>query len=336
MTAVRERVVQNLNAALASALAADEHLYLLGEDIGDPYGGAFKVTRGLSTAHPDRVISTPISEAGIVGVAAGLALAGDKAIVEIMFSDFVTLAFDQIVNFAAKSVTMYGQRVPLPMVVRCPTGGGRGYGPTHSQSLQKHFLGVPGLHVYEMSPLHPNAEVLATMLAAGQPPLFFEDKILYGGWMLRDGVVDDLFGFDLVADTARVFADDTADADCVLIAPGGMVGRAIAAMRELLLVDEVSCQLLVPSRLYPLDLAPMLAALAGTRRVCVVEDSTAGGTWGAEVATAVHGALWGQLAAPVRLVHAADSVIPTAAHLERRVLVGATTIRDAVRELLRD
>ena len=324
-------MVEHLNGALGGALAGDPTVYLLGEDIADPYGGAFKVTRGLSTRFPERVLTTPISENGIVGLAGGLALAGDKAIVEIMFSDFVALAFDPIVNFAAKSTTMYGRRVPIHLVVRCPTGGNRGYGPTHSQSLQKHFIGVPGLAVYELSPLHDSATVFATMLGAGIPALHFEDKSLYGGWLCRDGIVDDIFRFDLVGDLARVFATDPDDAvDCVLIAPGGMVPRAVAAMRELLLTDEVVCQLLVPSRLYPLDVAPMAPALARARRVVVVEESTAGGTWGAEVAYAVRDAVRG----PVTLVHSADSVIPTAPHLERSVLVSPETIRRGVLEAL--
>ena len=108
------RVSQNLNQALHDVLAEIPDLYLLGEDIADPYGGAFKVTKGLSTRFPDRVLTTPLSEGGLVGVAAGLALAGQRAIAEIMFGDFVSLAFDQIVNFASKSVSMYGRRVPMP------------------------------------------------------------------------------------------------------------------------------------------------------------------------------------------------------------------------------
>ncbi|MFC6903137.1 hypothetical protein ACFQGX_49085 [Nonomuraea dietziae] len=146
------RVAEQLNLALHELLKSDPSVHLLGEDLSDPYGGAFKITKGLSTAFGDRVRSTPLSESAIVGVGAGLALAGDKAIVEIMFADFVTLAFDQLVNFAAKSTTMYGRRVPMPLVVRCPSGGGRGYGPTHSQSPQKHLIGVPGLGVHELSP----------------------------------------------------------------------------------------------------------------------------------------------------------------------------------------
>ncbi|GAA4260538.1 transketolase C-terminal domain-containing protein [Dactylosporangium darangshiense] len=332
MTARPERVVENLNAALHAALAADPDLYLLGEDIADPYGGAFKATRGLSTAYPRQVVTTPISEAGIAGVAAGLALAGNRAIVEMMFGDFVTLAFDQIVNFAAKSVTMYGREVPVRVVVRCPTGGRRGYGPTHSQSLQKHFIGVPGLDVHEMSPFHDNAATFAAMLATGRPCVHFEDKVLYGERMYRDGIVDDVFRFDLAHEHARVFAEEPdTPAEHVVIATGGTANRALRAMRDLLLLDELDVRLLVPSRLYPLAVEGMLPALRRARRVFVVEESTAGGTWGAEVAAVLNRELWGTLEAPVTLVHSAGGVVPAAVHLERRALVSAESIRTAVR-----
>lgn len=330
---MRERVAENLNRALADLLARDPGMYLVGEDVLDPYGGAFKITKGLSTKHPDRVLGMPLSEGAIVGLAGGLALAGDRAVVEIMFSDFVTLAFDQIVNFASKSVGMYGRRVPMPLVVRLPTGGRRGYGPTHSQSLQKHFVGVPHLSLYEVSPFRDNAEVFAEMFALGEPCLLFEDKVLYTTRMYADGVVDGLFRYDLLpGGTARVFVDPD-EVDAVVIAPGGLADRAIGAARSLLLDEELSCQVLVPSRLYPLDLEPLLPVLARAGRICVVEDGTAGGTWGSDLAQRIHTRLWGELTQPVRLVHARDSVVPTAAHLESAVLVGEQDIHDAVREV---
>lgn len=330
-----ERVSENLNRALHRVFDDDPHVYLLGEDIADPYGGAFKITTGLSTSHPDRVLSTPISEGAIVGAGGGLALAGEKAIVEIMFSDFITLAYDQIVNFASKSVSMYGRRLPMHLLVRCPTGGGRGYGPTHSQSLQKHFVGVPDLVLYELSPFRGSHELLHRILSLGLPALLFEDKVLYTQRMYRDGVVDDLFGYELVgrADpVARVFADDSSDPDCVVIAPGGVCQRAVQAARQLLLADEIVCEVLVPSRLYPFDLDPLLPALRRARRICIVEESAAGGTWGADIATALYSSLWGELEHPVLLVSSADSVIPAAAHLERSVLVQADDIAVAIRK----
>ncbi|WP_214322212.1 alpha-ketoacid dehydrogenase subunit beta [Nonomuraea sediminis] len=322
------RVVENLNLALHGLLERDPRAYLIGEDVADPYGGAFKATKGLSTRFPGRVLTTPISEAAITGVAGGLALAGDTAIVEVMFGDFIALAFDQLCNFAAKSVSMYGRRLPLRMIVRCPTGGGRGYGPTHSQSLQKHFVGMPGLSLYEMSPFHDNAAVLTQMLERGEPAVFFEDKILY---TRRMGETDPLFTVAVEDGLARVDLDDRPD--CVLIAPGGVAHRAIEAMRALLLEEEISCRLLVPSRLYPLDVDALLPHLGDT--VVVAEESAPGGTWGSEVAHALHQRLWRTLRRPVSLVHSRDGAIPAAAHLEREVLLGESMIRQAVVEAVR-
>ncbi len=332
------RVAENLNQALHRLFEAARDVILLGEDIRDPYGGAFKVTKGLSTRFPDRVLATPLSEGGIVGVAGGLALAGDKAIVEIMFGDFLALGFDQIVNFASKSTSMYGRDIPLRLIVRCPVGGGRGYGPTHSQSLQKHFLGVPNLSLFELSPFHDNTALLDRMLATGEPGILFEDKVLYTQQMYEDGRVDDVFSYDFVGaedPVARVYMDAPDEFDDVIIAPGGVAHRALAAMRTAFLEDEATPLLLVPSRLYPFGTEPLLPMLSRARQIVVVEESTAGGTWGADFAQSVHTRLWGELRNPVRLVHSADSIIPTAPHLEREVLVQAGTIRAALREACR-
>ena len=147
------RIVDALNSALHSAMRELPEMVVLGEDILDPYGGAFKVTRGLSDSFPGRVFATPISEAAITGVGTGLALQGFRPVVEIMFGDFVTLIADQLINHASKIRWMYGQPIDLPLVIRTPMGGRRGYGATHSQSLERLFLGVPGLSVVAVSPL---------------------------------------------------------------------------------------------------------------------------------------------------------------------------------------
>jgi pyruvate dehydrogenase E1 component beta subunit len=328
------RVADDLNRALHTLFAEHPDLWLLGEDIVDPYGGAFRVTRGLSGRHTGRVLATPLSEGGIAGVAAGLALAGDRVIVEVMFGDFIALCFDQIVNFASKSVTMYGRRVPLRLVVRCPVGGGRGYGPTHSQSPQKHFIGVPNLALYEMSPFHDNVDVLRRMFDRGEPAIFFEDKVLYTRPMARDGRVDDVLRYDLVGDppVARVFIDDPTEYQYLVIAPGGMADRVASAMRTLFLETEVPGMLLVPSQLYPFDVQPLLPMLAGAGHLFVVEESVAGGTWGGEISQAIYRRLWGTLRHPVRMINSAGSIIPTAGHLERQVLVQDSTILRALRE----
>ncbi|MET4923860.1 2-oxo acid dehydrogenase subunit E2 [Streptomyces sp. PSRA5] len=325
------RVVEALNGALHRLFDERPSLHLLGEDVLDPYGGAFKVTRGLSTRHPDRVLGTPISEAGITGVAGGLALAGDQAVVEMMFGDFAALAFDQVLNLISKSVTMYGERVPMPVVVRCPVGGNRGYGPTHSQSVQKHFLGIPNLALYETSPFHDPYAQLSEGLDHG-PAMLFEDKVLYTRRVFRDGVVDEHHRYTLLGGPtgwAHVTPVDAAPADVVLMCPGGTAHRALEAAR-LLRRQGLTTHVLVPARLYPPDLEPVLPLLAGARLVAVAEESTAGGTWGAEMAAQVHGRIWAELRAPVLPLSSADSVVPTAPHLEAGVLLGAERIAEEI------
>ena len=327
-----DRVGSGLSAALHSLLGARPGLVLRGEDVADPYGGAFGITRGLSTAYPRRVFSTPISEGAIVGVAAGLALAGGQAIVEIMFADFVTLCFDQIVNFLSPAVSMYGRRVEMPVIIRCPVGGNRGYGPTHSQSPQKHFLGIPNLSLYELSPLHPVLTVLERALSTGSPAMFFEDKVLYtqprfgadrGDGIFRDAVIDSKAGW------VKVCTTDVAP-DWVIIAPGGLVRRTLGAMRAAFVEAEVASQLLTPARLFPLELAPVLPELAQAGRVLVVDDGVAGGGWSAEVAGQVHQELWEHLRHPVKVLQPPCAVIPAAPHLERQMLVQESTIATAL------
>jgi pyruvate dehydrogenase E1 component beta subunit len=306
--------------------ADDERLFMLGEDIADPYGGAFGVARGLSTAYPDRILSTPISEGGITGVAAGLALCGDRVLVEIMFGDFLTLCLDPLINFISKSVSMYGRRLPMGVVVRCPVGGNRGYGPTHSGSPQKHLLGVPHLKLFELSPLHDPRRILDRAFAGGEPAVLFEDKVLYTTLEQHGGALDDCLRARPLDDTwVCVDADDTA-ADWVVIAPGGVVPRLLPAMRGALLEHEVQTRALVPDRLFPLDLDPVLPLLAEAERILVVEDGAAGGGWAGEVARSLYERLWGRLRHPVRLLQPPLTVIPAAPHLEREVLVQAHTI----------
>jgi 2-oxoisovalerate dehydrogenase E1 component len=167
----------SLNRSLAGLLAGHCEVLLLGEDLHDPYGGAFKVTVGLSTRFPDRVISTPISEAGVIGASIGLALAGFRPIVEIMFADFLTLGMDQIYNHAVKFPWMFAE-ARVPLVIRAASGGRRGYGPTHSQSPESLMGAVPGLTVLYPSHRHDPGELLRrAVLDWNSPTIFFEHKL---------------------------------------------------------------------------------------------------------------------------------------------------------------
>jgi pyruvate/2-oxoglutarate/acetoin dehydrogenase E1 component/pyruvate/2-oxoglutarate dehydrogenase complex dihydrolipoamide acyltransferase (E2) component len=330
-----ERVAANLNRALHVLFERDELVYLIGQDIADPYGGAFGVTRGLSTRYPGRVISAPISETAMVGAANGLALAGDKAIVEVMFGDFATIAFDQILNFAAKSVEMYGRHRPMRLLLRCPVGGNKGYGPTHSQSLQKHFIGIPHLSLHELSPFHDATALLDRIFTGGEPAILFEPKALYPQRMCPEGKIDELFTWRrLGGGWAHVAAAAAGGPSVVILAPGGMADRAIAAARSLAADDAAAPHILIPGQLYPLDLRPVAGILADATVICVAEESTPGGTWGTEVAARVHETFWPRMAGPVVLVNSRNSVIPAAPHLERQVLVQADDITAALRPAL--
>ena len=169
-----------LREALAEEMERDPRVFCIGEDIAE-YGGAFKVTEGLLERFgPERVRNTPISENSIVGVATGAAVNGMRPVAEIMFMDFITLAMDQLVNHAAKYRYMYGPQARVPLVVRTPAGAGRGYGATHSQSLEGWFMGVPGLKVVAPSSASDAKGLLKSAIRDDNPVLFVEHKLLYG------------------------------------------------------------------------------------------------------------------------------------------------------------
>ena len=195
-----ETVLESLNLALHEAMKADERVYVIGEDILDPYGGAFKVTAGLSSNYPQRVLSTPVSEAGIIGLAIGMALRGLLPVIEIMFGDFLLLAADQIMNSLVKFPWMYGKEVATPLVIRTPMGGRRGYGPTHSQTLEKHFLGIPGLRILAPTSFGNPGELLRDAILNDElPVLFIENKLQYQT-RLKDRAVLNELGILLGAD----------------------------------------------------------------------------------------------------------------------------------------
>ena len=327
------RVAESLNGALHQAFAQHSDLFLLGQDVCDPYGGAFGITRGLSTAHPTRVLSTPISENATMGVASGLAMTGHRVIVEVMFADFLPLAFDQILNFITKTVSMYGVHTPMRVLIRCPVGGRRGYGPTHSQSPQKHFIGIPHLALYELSPFHDIDRTLTELLDRDEPSILFEDKVTYTERCYPGGNDDPVYRREPLDHNWIHLRGPTGTgrAPVVLIASGGGARRTIQAADILRTEDDLDVHVLVPARLYPVEVDPILELITAAHGVWVAEESTPGGTWGTEIAARIHDAAWAELDAPVRLISSADSVIPAALHLEKGILLQAETIIRAIR-----
>jgi pyruvate/2-oxoglutarate/acetoin dehydrogenase E1 component len=330
-----ERVINNLNQAMHRLFQSDPSVFLIGEDIADPYGGAFKAAKGLSSAYSDRVISSPISELAIAGFASGLSLMGNKPIVEVMFGDFAALCFDQILNFISKSVTMYGRHYPLNFLLRCPVGGNRGYGPTHSQSLQKHFIGIPNLNLFELSPFHDSYHVLSQILNSGIPSILFEDKVLYTEPMFTERQKDeDLFQvefLDQAENYVRVFSEYITHPSIAVITGGGTSYRCLAAMNRLFMDYEIGCEMFVTSKLYPLDLQSLLPFLHSKKFIFVVEESTAGGTWGNDISVQLYQRMMGTLSHPIQYVHSKDSVIPSTRHLETAILVQEEDVYQAIR-----
>ena len=151
------------------------------KDVESPYGGAFKATEGLSITHTGRVKNTPISEAAILGIANGLALGGFRPVIEIMFGDFLTLCMDQWLNHSTKFAGMYAHQVKVPVIIRTPMGGKRGYGPTRSQSIEKHFIGIPGTRVLCLHHRYSPEQLYGDLIAVSDlPTLVVENKMLYG------------------------------------------------------------------------------------------------------------------------------------------------------------
>ncbi|HET7566636.1 MAG TPA: transketolase C-terminal domain-containing protein [Gaiellaceae bacterium] len=331
------RCVQALNAGLHELFEQRDDVYLLGEDLLDPYGGAFKVSAGLSTRWPDRVLPTPISEPSILGIAAGFALRGYRPIVEIMFGDFIALGYDQIVNGIAKFREMYDEQVTVPLVVRTPMGGRRGYGPTHSQSLEKLLMGVPGIVVVAASECHDLGGMLADAVLDDRPVFFIENKLMYGRPQRRpvDGWVDE---FRVVEGEgpwpALTFSgNDFGRATATLVTYGGMLPLALEAATQLVLEEELFTEVVALGRLLPLDLEPVLGSLARTGRLVTVEEGTLTAGVGAEIAARVQEAAWDDLRAPVKRVAARDGIIPSARTLEDEMLPGVDDVVAAVAEL---
>ena len=338
-------VLNSLNAGLHQALSDDPQVFLLGEDILDPYGGSFKVTRGLSTAFPERVLTTPISEAGITGIAGGMALRGMRPVVEIMFGDFSTLIADQVINHLAKFGPMYNGQVHVPALIRTPMGGRRGYGPTHSQTLEKLFLGTPGLTVLAPFQLKGDSDLGApgqllhnAILKQNSPTFFVENKLQY---LLKLLTPDVLREYDLVetpsslnfpAPAYTLSLKDAPPPQLTLAAYGYMSHLALEALHTLAFEYEIFAELVVPTLLSPFELDPVFDSVHKTGRLLTIEEGTLSLGWGAEVLARTAEALGGALH-QARRIAARETVVPVAKDLEEAYFPQVADIVSKAREM---
>jgi len=329
----RERVVASVRRGLEQAMEADERVLMIGEDIESPYGGAFKCTAGLSDKFGERVRNSPISEGALLGVGNGLSLANLRPVVEIMFGDFLTLTADQWINHAAKFPWMYNDQVQMPVVVRTPMGGRRGYAATHSQSLEKHFLGLPGTQVlclhHRMSPAQLYRDLLASI---DRPTLVIENKILYGQW--ADPAPPAGFQLHQSDDAFPVTRLATGETpDVTIVALGGMSTDAEQAAIELFEEHEIVCDLFFPTQLYPFDIGILQESLTASRRLLVIEEGQGFVSWSSEVVAQASERFGGQSVLARRLA-SAPTPIPAARPFEEQCLVGKQAIIDHTTEML--
>lgn len=303
----------------------DPAVILLGEDIGG-YGGAFKLTEGIIDRFgPERVLNTPIAEGGFVGVAVGAAMTGLRPVAEIMFMDFVTLAVDQLVNHAAKFHYQFGEQCRVPMVVRCPYGAGRGYGPTHSQSLERFFVATPGLVVVCPSTAEDAKGLLKSAIRCDDPVIFLESKILYGH---RGEVPEGDYTVPLGQSRVAIEGDDA-----TVLAYGRMVDEALKAA-EALLEHGVTTEVLDLRTLAPLDAEAVKSSLEKTGRLVVVEEGTLTGGIGAEIVARVTEECFDYLQAPPKRVAASDTPVPSSRTLERAAIPDFKSIATAIADVV--
>lgn len=327
-----QRVVDAIRTALDEFMAEDGRIILMGEDLCDPYGGAFKVTAGLSSKYGNRVCNTPISEAAIVGIGNGLAIAGLKPVVEIMFGDFVMLAADQIVNQAAKFADMYNGQVRVPLVIRTPMGGYRGYGPTHSQSLEKHLLGLPGTRVLAIHTRYcPGAVYRRLLQTIDRPTLVIENKLLYGRHTSPEAPAGSVISAT-AADFPTVRISPKGEPLLTVVAYGGLVPMAEAVV-ESLIHEDVACDLLIPTQLYPLHMEPIVESVARTGRMLVIEEGQGFAGFGSElIAKLAEDRRVSSFQA--RRVHAWPCAIPASNTAESAVLPSVESILGAALQLV--
>jgi len=288
LEAPNERVVTRINAFFQKILREDEKVIFLGEDILSPYGGAFKVANDLSKNFPDKVISTPISEQSIVGLANGLALSGYRPYVEIMFGDFMTLCLDQIINHASKFHHMYNKKVNCPVVIRTPMGGGRGYGPTHSQTLDKFLVGIDNVTVIAINSFLDPQELYKSVYENEiHPTIVIENKLDYARFVASKK--NDSYYLEKSNSTYPEVkcSPKSSNPDITIVSYGGIANDTFEQLDHIFEETELIPELLIISKISPLNLEPIFTSVRNTKRLMVVEEGSKEFGIGAEILSRV-------------------------------------------------
>ncbi len=301
----------------------DSNVFILGEDVGI-YGGAFKVTKGmLDHFGPMRVVDTPISESAIVGAAIGASLVGMRPVCEMQFIDFISCAFDQIINFAAKCRYRWGAGVPI--VVRGPCGGGVHGGPFHSQNVESYFFNVPGLKIVCPSTAYDAKGLIKAAIRDPDPVLYFEHKFLYRR------IKEDLPAEDFVVPIGKAQLRREGE-DLSIITWGAMVYRALEAADELA-KDGISVEVLDLRTILPVDEESILATAKKTSKVIVLHEATLTGGPGGEVVARIAEKAFEYLDGPIVRIAPPDTPVPYSPPLEEAFLPQVNDIVARARKL---
>ncbi|MEA4854303.1 MAG: alpha-ketoacid dehydrogenase subunit beta [Christensenella sp.] len=317
---------QAINDAISEEMRRDPDVFMMGEDIGE-YCGAFGVSRGMIQEFgPERIMDTPIAEQGFVGAAIGAAMAGMRPIVELMFSDFMCVCYDELVNEAPKLRFMFGGKVSVPMVMRTPSGSGTGAAAQHSQSLEAVLAHMPGLKVVIPSTPYDAKGLLKTAIRDNNPVMFLEQKKLY---RTKGEVPEEEYTIPLgQADVKREGSDVT------IVTYGKMVGYSLDAAEELQ-KDGISSEVIDLRSLVPLDIDAVIASVKKTKHLVIVHEAVKFCGFGAEVAGQIADSeAFYYLDAPIKRLGALSVPIPFNPTLEREVGPTKEKIVAAVREIL--
>lgn len=318
--------LEAIREAISQEMRNNPDVFMMGEDIGI-YGGAFGVSRGLLEEFgPERIRDTPISESALAGSAVGAAMTGMRPIIELQFSDFITIAMDQLVNQGAKIRYMFGGKARVPMVVRTPGGSGTGAAAQHSQSLEAWMAHIPGLKVVQPSTAYDAKGLLKAAIDDDNPVIFYEHKLLY---RTKGQVPEEPYAIPLgKADIKREGTDIT------VIATSIMVHRALKAA-ETLSGEGISVEVLDPRTLVPLDVESIVRSVKKTGRVLIVHEAVKRGGIGAEIAGVIaESEAFDYLDAPIRRLGGAAVPIPYNPVLEKAAVPQEEDIVRAVRELV--
>ncbi|MFX0003601.1 MAG: alpha-ketoacid dehydrogenase subunit beta [Candidatus Hodarchaeota archaeon] len=320
------RGLDAIRLALEEEMEHDESIFLIGEDIGK-YGGPFFVTEGLQEKFgSERVRETPISENAILGCAIGAAIAGMRPIAEIMFADFLTVCMEMIVNQAAKARYMYGGQINVPVTIRVPFGSGIMGGVQHSQSFESWFMHVPGLKVVLPSVPSDFKGLLKTAIRDDDPVIFFENKRTY----YHTGEVPLDKNFKIPFGKARKFTEGD---DVTIVATGAMVSESINAARKLT-EENISCEVIDPRTLVPLDKDLILNSVEKTGRLLIVDEGCKTCSVSAEIAAIVVEEGFEFLKKKIIRLNTPDVPIPYSDKLEKALIPNAKSIQEMVKKLI--